>query len=703
MKQPNLTPRRALLLCAALLPCSVFAATPEEPASEDTKAKDEKTDTTTLAPMVVEANATRPNASRSATKIDVPVKDLPLSLQSVARETIHEQAAREMKDVLRNVTSVSFNQGEGRRDQFYIRGFDAVRDTLLDGMRDDSLYFRDLATIEQVDVIKGPAAALYGRGSAGGVINRVTKKPVADPLAEFGVSVGSDEFYRAEADLGGSLGHGFTSRFVGAYETSESYRDIVEWDKLLLAPSVAWRLDDRTTFLFQAEYLDQSRTPDRGIPSLNGRPAPVSAGNFYGEKYDYADTEAANVRFAIDHEVNDDLNVRNNFMYSGLTLDAVNTRTLGLTADQQSVRRQVVYFPQEQTNFLNQTEAVYRFNTGFAKHTLLGGLEVGHQTADMQTKFAAASNVSLSSPQHAMSMPNFSAISPSFDQDFTNDTVGLYVQDQVSLGEQWKALAGLRYDSYQQQRDNNLTGVRHERDDSLWSPRVGVVYQPVKEISIYGNVSLSNQPIGEMFYVSSPFESIKPTETFQREIGVKGEWLDGRLVSTVAYFDILQSNVVTNDPSDPTGVLKVQTGEQRSRGVDVDFSYSLADRWKLFAGYTWLDASIEESNNFPAGNRPGNIPEHNARVWSTVELGHGFIAGAGASYVGDRFTTEDNTVVMPSYVRIDAMFGYQRKDWDVTLNVHNLTDKDYYEAANNNNQIQPGAPLGFTVSSRLRF
>lgn len=659
-----------------------------------------------LPTVFVHAGATDPlhGSGSSASKLDVPLRDVPQAVQIVDKELIREQGAVAMKDVLRNVSGVAQAQGEGRRDQFYIRGFDATRDTLVDGMRDDSLYFRDLGNVERVEVLKGPAAVLYGRGSAGGVINRVTKKPVQTALREATVSAGSDSLRRLDVDLGGALGAQAAYRLTGAYEAGNSYRDVVHSERSALAPSIAWSAGKDTSFLLQTEFLHQRRTPDRGIPSLDGVPASVPTGNFYGEQYDYATTDARNARFNVEHAVNDKLTLRNNFQYSTLNLDAVNTRTLGLTAGNTQVRRQITYFPQDQTNYQNQTEAVYMLDAGAIQHTLLAGVELGDQQANRLVRAAAVTPVSLQTPQHVLDMPNLAGLPTMIDNDFKAGTAAVYAQDQVAFGQQWKALAGVRFDRFKQTQNDHRTGLVQSRTDSIWSPRLGLVYQPNDAHALYGNLSRAFLPVGnDFFYGGTDLAQIKPVESLQQEIGAKSEWWGGSLLSTVALYQITQRNVVTKDPTDPAGLRQVQTGEQQSRGFEADMSGTISPGWKFFANYTLNLARITQSNNVAVGNRPANIPKNSASAWTSYALGHGFTIGGGAFYVGDRFAVEDNVVTLPAYVRLDAMLGYKAKVWEAGLNLNNLANRVYYESANNNNQIQPGAPRNAMLYLRTKI
>lgn len=233
---------------------------------------------------------------------------------------------------------------------------------------------------------------------------------------------------------------------------------------------------------------------------------------------------------------------------------------------------------------------------------------------------------------------------------------------------------------------------------------MGIVYQPNDAHALYGNVSRSFQHVGnDLFYNGKDFAQIKPVESLQQEVGAKSEWLHGRMLSTVALYQITQCNVVTMDPTDPAGLRQVQTGEQQSRELEVDLSGTIRRGWKVFANYTLNLARITQSNNFAVGNRLANIPKQAAGLWTSVKLDHGLTVGGGAFYVGDRYAVEDNTVNLPFYVRIDAMLAYKIKGWEAGLNLNNLANRTYYESANNNNQIQPGAPRNAMLYVRAKI
>lgn len=663
--------------------------------------------TPTLPEVVVQGEAELPPSRQvvqGATKTATPLRDVAQSVQVVTREQIDSLGAQSVKDVLEHVSGVSVGQGEGRREEFYIRGFYSPRDNTIDGMRDDNLYYRDLANVEQLEVIKGPAAALNGRGSAGGLINRVTKKPVGERLLEVGAEVASYDQRRVTVDAGGALTEGVKSRLNFAYQTGDSYRDVIHGERIMIAPSVSFALSPATEVLLQTEWQKEDRTPDRGQPSVNGKPADVPAHNFYGEAYDYTRTEQSNVRLRVDHAASNDLRLSNTLQYSNLDLDGLNTRNRSVAGTQ--VRRQIVYFPTQQRNLLNQTEAVWTLRGGAIQHSVLTGLELADQERD--TLVRASGNgfpVGIENPAHALARPDVFALPKTLDSAFTAKTVGVYVQDQMTFSPQWKAQAGMRFDRFDQRQTDHLKGdAALARVDNTWSPRAGVVYQPFDSQSYYLTLSRSHQPVGNDLFSSEPaFASIKPLQTDLQEVGAKLDWLGGRLSTTAALFRLTQRNQLTTDPADSTK--KVQVGEQRSEGFEFDASGHINRTLSVIASYTYNNARITASNDpsILVGNRPESTPRHSASLWLDQRLSQGWGIAAGAVHAGNRYALSDNTVELPAYTRYDMMVYWRSPKLDVKLKVNNLTDARYAESANNNVQIGPGAPRNLVLSANYRF
>ena len=665
---------------------------------------------TSLAPLVVSGTMTpafRPATLRSATKTETRVLDMAQSVAVIDQELIREQRVIRMEDALRNVAGVYAGQSEGRRDTFTIRGFSAELDTYVDGVRDTAGY-RDFSNIERVEVLKGPAAMLFGRGSAGGIINRISKKPTAEAIREAQLTVGSFDFKRAEWDLGGALAAGANFRLTGAYENGGAFRNKIDNQLSNLAASVDFKLAEQTTLLTQLEWQKQERTPDRGIPSVNGKPANVQRDNFYGSPHDYAVRDSLSLGAVLDHAFSDDTRLKVTLRANSMELDATNTRNMGLAKNDTEVRRQALHFPKQKDFVFTQFDLTHKVKTGGIEHQLLAGYEHGTQRGRLEVWRRTASNVSLANPNDNSAKPGFTDANKSYDTRFAATTDAFYLQDQLQFSPEWKGIAGVRYDIFRQRQEAGLVAgaaaQSMERTDRAWSPRLGLIYQPLPAHSIYISSAQSFQPKAEdLLWATAADVTQKPTKTTQFEIGNKNEFLGGRLGINFALYQIAMANVATSDPANPGQV--IQVGEQRHRGAEVDITGELGDGWRVYGGATAIDAEVTKSldPSLPVGNRPLNIPRSSANVWLSKSFFDNWRAGLGAYYVGERYAFSDNLVTMPAYTRFDAALSYRWKTAEFSLNVRNLTDKHYYEYATNNNQIAPGTPRNAMLTARFAF
>lgn len=638
----------------------------------------------------------------SGSKTQGSLLDAPQAISVVTHENLRNRAALTSKDALSYVSSVVAGQGEGRRDEFYIRGFYALRDTSLDGLRDDTLYSRDLATIEQIEVIKGAAAALYGRGSAGGLINRVSKQPRAKQETELSATLGSDRERRVSVDAGGALNEQVNGRVIAVYDQGDSYRDVVQHQRTLLAPSLSVALAPATSLLLQAEVQREDRTPDRGVPGVNGRPIDVDPSTFYGERYDYTRTDSDMAKARLEHRFSDVLKLENTLQYSRTELEGVNTRNRRVNANG-TLSRQITYFPQRQTNVINQTELTWTLD----RQAVLMGLELSRQKRDVRTaQTGIAYPVDLYAPQQLLPAPDLASLPVSLDNGFVAKTAALYVQDQITLSPRWKALLGARFDHFRQEQRNHLKNdLLSERTDNVTSPRAGLVYQPTEGESWYVNLSRSFQPGGnELLYSgNTPLAQVKPLQTDLQEVGYKHDWLGRRLYTTVALFRIEQRNQLTLDPTDPAGLRQLQVGKQRNQGVELELQGALWQGARVNASYTFNNARIVASHDVPNGNRAEMTPRQRASVWLDQTLGGAWSAGLGALFSGDQYALSDNAVRLPGYAVVDAALSYRHKRYDVQFKLNNVGNARYYESAINNFQIQPGAPRNASVTVSARF
>ena len=658
--------------------------------------------------VTAEAVYAEPNAS-SATRMDVPLKDVPQTVAVLNQELIRAQGATSMADVLRNVPAVTIHLGEGRRDQVLIRGFNAVNDQFIDGVRDDSPYYRDLSGVERIEVVKGPAAVLYGRGSSGGIVNRILKKPEAEGvLAELTTTFGSYGAKRVSTDLGMPAFDGkLNLRLTGAYEDSGSFRHNFGLNRYDYAPSIEWKPSDHTFLLLQLENLFDTRVPDRGIPSVNGSPANVDIATYYGyPQDDFLRSDVKSQALRGEHRFSDRWLVRNSFRHTGYDTLFSNTQPNGIAtvAGVTRVLRQQYNADSTQHNYFNQTEALTNFKTGRLYHTVLFGGEYGFQTRDTLRFNGTAAPVDLMNP--ILIQPVYST-TPVNNNVFDGTVLGSYLQDQVNLGWGWKALVGVRFDYYKQAvNDRRAANQDLSRIDREFSPRAGLVYQPTNWVSIYGSYSRSFQPSGEGLSLAANATDLKPEITENFEAGSKFEFLQGRLASTVSLFRLNRNNVKTTDPSDPTKLLPI--GLQRTDGFEVSFTGRPFARFEVYGGYALLDATIEKSNTVNSGvalqgKRAQLVPKHAFNLWTTYAFDNGFGFGGGVIFNDDRFAETNNLVLLPGYTRVDATLFYKKRHYDFAVNVRNIGNVKYYEAANSNFQVLPGSPVHAYVTTRVRW
>lgn len=665
-----------------------------------------------------------PSTSSTATKGSAPLRDIPQSVNVVPGQLLRDQAARSMEDVLRNVPGVAASHGDGQRDQVIIRGFSAITDQFVDGVRDDALYFRDLSNIERVEVLKGPSAVLYGRGSSGGLINRITKKPkFGETSGEVALSLGSHSLKRIEGDLNLSLGEAAAFRLNVAREDSGSYRDQQFVDRYSFAPSLALKLSAQTDVLLQYTKARDQRVTDFGIPALNGRPVAVPASTYYGSgnaRRDDTSTSLVDAYTAtVNHHFNDALSVRNISRYYSYELDRYNTMPSGTTDPVAlTVGRTRSSVLRDESGWFNQTDFTYKNTLGGFKQEWLFGLELGQQKRRLESISGVTDRVSLFNPGGVVP-PAFTAANYAADSAIPNhtqqDVLGLYLQDQITLAQNWKALVGVRYDEFKQATrwDRKLGPLA--RTDRSFSPRAGLVWQPADAQSYYLSYSRSYQPSAEAFALAANNTDNAPEVTRNVEVGSKLDFLDGALSVTTALFNLERSNIKNTDPANPT--LQINVGKQRTNGLELAVSGRLPGRWDVSAGYAYLDGEMVESlarvtslqlptvSVASLGKVPALTPRHSAFMWAMKDLGRGFSLGGGLNYVGERFTSLTNLVTLPSYLTADLAGSYKTGRYEVGLNLKNITDKQHFISSHgsNDNLILPGPPRQLLLTLRTKF
>lgn len=655
----------------------------------------------------------------TAAKIPAALRDIPQTIDVIPDAVLKDQRALSVQDALKNVPGVGLSHGDGQRDQVTIRGFSAISDQFVDGFRDDALYFRDLSNIERIEVIKGPAAVLYGRGSSGGLINRVTRKP-GENVTSAALTAGSWDTKRGELDVGrvstsGNVGF----RLTGALERSGSYRQFQFLDREAIAPSFLFRPSPQTDILVQADYLRDKRITDFGIPAYLGRPVEVDPKTYYGaanaKEADTSESRVYSQTLSVVHRFDENTSIRNGFRHYDYALDRRNTLTgavLGVTATRPrplaSLNRS--NFFRDEDGWSNQLELTHKASIGGTVHTLLAGVEIARQTKrQLLYSRNGFTTVDLYNPVLPVVQIDLSApplnIAPATNNigKFRNEAV--YVQDLIDFGSGIKALLGLRHDWFDQRTIQRLALPNVARKDSEWSPRVGLVFQPDQAQSYYVSYSKSFQPSGEGFALAVNNADIEPEKTTNKEVGAKYTLLGGKLGATISLFELKRTGIKQTVPGTTT---IIPIGTQRTRGIEATLHVDLPSGFRAIAGYSYLDAKVIQSvaidDGQPVlGKRATLTPTHSANVFVTKSFGERFGLGAGANYVADRFANPGNTVVLPEFITVDALGWVQFGKVRLQANIYNLFDRRYIVSGHGTspNLNLPGAPRTILGTVRL--
>ena len=641
----------------------------------------------------------------TATRTATPVRYVPQAIDSVKTENLRSYGTNDLGQALSGIPNVS-SGADTRFDSVRIRGFDASNDFYLDGIRDDSQYVRDLHNIERIEVLKGPAAVLYGRGGQGGIVNRVSKLPTAGHKSSIEAQGGSNDLRSLYADLSTDPTDNISLRLNMGNQDNNSFRDDVSGGRQLFAPSMSWQLTPDLNWLVQYEYSRYNRTPDRGVPGVNGRPADVSRSTTYGDSRDYIDDKTQSLRSKLTYELNDNWQLRQTLGVFKLDSDFDNTYQTGYNPANNRVTRQRWQQDLTTLNIFNNVELEGSFSTYGLEHRLLTGLELGSQRRDPKLYSGGLTVPAIDLNQPNRHLSHTGRMSVSSNNHTEVESRAIYVQDQLRLNDQWQVLAGVRYDVFEVSTKNKLLNVQEGVDSRKASPRFGLVWTPLENHSFYASWSKTFSPAGGGLIGITPnaagsVNDLSPELTEQKEIGVKSDWLDDRLSTTLAVYELELYNRRTNDPLDRTIILL--SGLQRSRGVELTATGKIVGNWYVRGGVGVQDAKVEKDNNGFEGKRVSDVAKRNASLFITWKPEMGWYAETGLTLVGDRYADSLNTVVLPGYGSWDALVGFRHKEWDVRAALNNITDKTYYESATSVAQIQPGEPRNLVVTGTYSF
>jgi catecholate siderophore receptor len=680
----------AIAACLALSPLTSRAqqTTPEEKTLPTVKVQDE---------------GEAPPAATQIGKTPQLLRDIPQTITVIDRAVMDAQGATTLTDVLRNVPGITLSAGEGGNigDNVNLRGFSARTDLYMDGIRDRAQYSRETFFLESVEVLKGPSSMLFGRGSTGGVINQVSKQPRRQAATEVSGSVGTDSYYRLTADWNQPISETTAVRVAAFGHTNDSTRDVVGSERYGIAPSVRFGMGTPTEITLSAIVQRRDDIPDYGfaLVTSNGqvatkdnlaRPLDRDHDIFYGFTNDsfVQDVDMASVR--ISHEFSQALTLRNQTQFNSARIDANPTRINVTPADyllDRGVRQHLARDVEDQSLF-NQTDLIAHLGTGSIRHTIIAGAEIGRDTYENQTYTTngLTATVNLTNPPYGP-MPASAVIVPNVYTDNVGDTLAVYVNEQLDVGDHWKFIAGLRwdqfkFDTYSTNASNVVTADTTKTDD-MTSVRAGVVYQPDLIQTYYVSYGTSFNPSAETLTSNTANLNVDPEENRSFEVGGKWSFAEGKLLITSALFRVDKTNARTNDPF--LGV--TLDGETRVEGFELGVSGNITDAWMMLAGYTYLDGTIVKltetgtNGGVRDGNTLPNTPEHNVSLWTTYNLPHGWQVGGGLVYATERLLNNANTAIVDGYTRMDATVAYVTNRYTVRMNLLNLTNQEYFEVA----------------------
>ena len=697
----NTAAKRLALLASTVLPAFTLAA----------PAQAEMTAEAADAPAIIVYG--RPDGydiekTRSATKTETPLIDVPQTVSVLSREQLDDQGVESLNDALRYVPGVVLGQGEGHRDQITLRGQSTTADFFLDGLRDDAQYYRSLYNIDRIEVLKGANALIFGRGGGGGVINRVSKAPEFDKArTDFAGGVDSFGGWSIAADLDQPLGEAMAARLNATYEDFANHRDFYNGHFVGLAPTLGWKLGEATRMVLAYEYAEDQRLTDRGVPSVAGTPLRGFDETLFGSPTaNLSEVTAHIARARLDHDFSDALTINLTGQYAHYDKYYGNVYARS-PATATTVELEGYNSDTIRENWTVQGNLVWKGETGSLSHQILLGFEASDQLTDAKRSEAsfgatAASRITVPLAQR-LTLPSVTFGASSRSSLSKVRALSAYVQDQIDLGDLIKVVLGLRYDDFRITSTNRVNGFGATRSDGKWSPRAGLVIKPRENISVYASYAKSFLPqSGDQFTVlDATTASLAPEEFRNLEAGVKWD-LTERLAFTAAAFQIDRSNTRANDPV--TGVA-VLSGESRTKGLELALIGQVTQGLQVTLGYTLQDGEITKATTAaPAGRTLAQVPRHQFSAWGRYDVTDRLGLAIGAVRQSQQFATISNAVRLPGFTRIDAALFYKLSDAvQVQVNVENLTDTGYFPAAHTDNNISPGAPLNARLGVKLRF
>ncbi len=659
------------------------------------------------------------SSEANSIKTPTPIIDVPQSLSIYTADQITEQGITSIGDIIDYTAGVNTSQGEGHRDAVVFRGVRSTADFYLDGNRDDVQYYRSLYNVEQIEILRGPNALLFGRGGTGGILNRVSKKAdLNEQFTGFKSTLNTFGGYGVEVDHNFSSGGNSAIRINAMYESLEGHRDFFDGDRIGFNPTARFELSPETTLDLSYEYADHERFIDRGIPTgADGRPVEALEDVVFADpENNLTSLEAHIFRAALQHNFSDTLKGNLSAFYGDYDKLYENFYAAGYNPASNIATLDGYIDTTERSNLILSGNLVNEFEAGNTEHTLIFGAEYIDTSSDQdrlnpvfstsgndKEDFFAVRPISFSGGQGITASGlgtsySFSALNDDTRVDLSVNS--FYVQDQIAFSENFDLLIGARYDSFDIDVFNAKNGESRSRKDSEVSPRLGLIYKPQEHISIYASYSESFLPrSGEQFAnINGSNNALDPNTFTNTEFGIKWDFAQG-LSLTAALFENEQSSpqVADNDPS------TLDVIDSEISGFEVQLNGHLTETWSVIASYTNLDGEQVDRNG-PTGLDPRELPENMFSMWNNVQLSDAWGFGLGVTYQDESFINNSNSAVLPSYTRLDASAYYDLSEkLRVQVNIENLTDELYFPNSHSTHQATVGAPLNALLTLSGKF
>ncbi len=676
------------------------------------------------------------NKQKSQTSVvrsGIKPMDLPQSVQVISGAIIEQQQSVRLSDVVKNANGVYVGSARGgAQESFWSRGYDMTSNNMFkNGFRFNGGSIPEVASLDKVEILKGSSALLYGNVAPGGILNMVTKTPSFKKGGEIGMQAGSYNFYKPSLDIYGPLNQSIAYRFVGTYENSESFRDVVKKERYYVNPSFLFKLSEKAEIILQGDYLNDDWTPDFGTGSIGREVANITRNTYLGAKWSNGNTKQATISALVSHQLNSKWKFNFNSSYQNYSRTSEGTERI-LPTTNGDWNRPLGKNKAVEEIFSQQVSLQGNFNTGKIKHQLFTGIDVENSFADAYIFVFNPATYDLINIYNLDLYPQRSDIPQATNTKIVKtetNRYGIYVQDLISLTDKFKVLTGVRY-SLQETKPITYDLVANTvvdetiRNDRSFSPKVGLIYQPTKNTTLFTSYSNSFTPNTGITIFN---EALKPSLIDQYEIGVKNDFWKGILSTNITVYQIVNSNLAQTAEFNANGTINTNTnvkalsGETTSKGIEFDITARPIPSLNIMAGYSYNNMEYSKTTgatgSFIEGDRLVRTPQNTANLsaFYTIPAGKlkGLSLGTMTNYIGDRFggynntinqaaSLGDRTIPLSGYTTIDFSMGYTWNKFSLLCKLSNITNELNY-TVHENYSVNPIAPRQVLTSLKHKF